>query len=76
MVAMQRRYIAQRNYETVTGRGFSIRPTHLGRWRYPAFALVLTFALIMTIVPTFLLLIGTFMRALWIFQYRRSVDAR
>ena len=52
MVAMQRRYIAQRNYETVTGRGFSIRPTHLGRWRYPAFALVLTFALIVTIVPT------------------------
>ena len=49
MVAMQRRYIAKRNYATVTGRGFSIRPTHLGRWRYPAFALVLTFALIVTV---------------------------
>ena len=68
MVAMQRRYIAQRNYETVTGRGFSIRPTHLGRWRYPAFALVLTFALIVTIVPTFLLLIGTFMRLFGFFS--------
>jgi iron(III) transport system permease protein len=68
MVAMQRRYIAQRNYETVTGRGFSIRRTHLGRWRYPAFALVLTFALIVTIVPTFLLLIGTFMRLFGFFS--------
>ena len=68
MVALQRRYIAQRNYETVTGRGFSIRPTHLGRWRYPAFALVLTFALIVTIVPTFLLLIGTFMRLFGFFS--------
>ncbi len=30
MVALQRRYIGKRNYETVTGRGFSIRPTPLG----------------------------------------------
>lgn len=62
MVALQRHYIAGRNYETITGRGFSIRPTRLGRWRYPAFFMVLTFALIVTILPTFLLLIGTFMR--------------
>ena len=62
MVALQRRYIGQRNYETVTGRGFTIRPTALGRWRYPAFLLVLAFALVVTIVPTLLLLIGTFMK--------------
>lgn len=68
MVALQRRYIAGRNYETITGRGFSIRPTQLGRWRYPAFFLVLTFALIVTILPTFLLLIGTFMRLFGFFS--------
>ncbi len=62
MVALQRRYIAKRNYETVTGRGFSIRPTPLGRWRYPLFALVLLFALIITVVPTTLLVAGTFMK--------------
>ena len=62
MVALQRRYIGQRNYETVSGRGFSIRSTPLGRWRYPAFFLVLVFAIIVTIVPTVLLLIGTFMK--------------
>jgi iron(III) transport system permease protein len=68
MVGLQRRYIAQRNYETVTGRGFSIRPTPLGRWRYPAFALILCFAMVVTIVPTALLLLGTFMKLFGFFH--------
>jgi len=68
MVAVQRRFIAQRNYETITGRGFSIRPTPLGRWRYPAFALVLSFAMIVTLVPTALLLVGTFMKLFGFFN--------
>ena len=68
MVALQRRYIANRNYETVTGRGFSIRRTPLGRWRYPAFALVLCFAMVVTIVPTSLLLLGTFMKLFGFFS--------
>jgi iron(III) transport system permease protein len=68
MVALQRRYISRRNYETVTGRGFSVRPSPLGRWRYPAFALVLFFAVIVTIVPTVLLLIGTFMKLFGFFN--------
>jgi iron(III) transport system permease protein len=68
MVAVQRRYIGKRNYETITGRGFSIRPTPLGRWRYPAFALVLTFALFVTVVPTVLLVTGTFMKLFGFFN--------
>jgi iron(III) transport system permease protein len=68
MVALQRRYIANRNYETVTGRGFSMRRTPLGRWRYPAFALVLCFAMVVTIVPTSLLLLGTFMKLFGFFS--------
>jgi iron(III) transport system permease protein len=68
MVALQRRYIGRRNYETMTGRGFSIRSTPLGRWRYPAFFLVLAFALAVTIVPTALLLIGTFMKLFGFFS--------
>ena len=62
LVAFQRIYIGKKSYTTVTGRGFSIRRTQLGRWRYPAFALVLTFALIITVIPTVLLLTGTFMK--------------
>jgi iron(III) transport system permease protein len=68
MVALQRRYIANRNYETITGRGFSIRPTPLGRLRYPAFALVLFFAVVVTLVPTALLLVGTFMKLFGFFN--------
>ncbi|HXG50965.1 MAG TPA: iron ABC transporter permease [candidate division Zixibacteria bacterium] len=68
MVALQRRYIARRSYVTVSGRGFSVRPTRLGRWRYPAFALVLLFALVITVVPTFLLVAGTFMKLFGFFH--------
>ena len=68
MVAFQRRYIAKRIYTTVTGRGFSTRPTRLGRWRYPAFALVLSFALVITVLPTILLVTGTFMKLFGFFN--------
>ena len=68
MVALQRRYIGKRIYTTVTGRGFSMRPTQLGRWRYPAFALVLTFALFITVIPTTLLVMGTFMKLFGFFN--------
>jgi iron(III) transport system permease protein len=68
LVAFQRRYIANRIYTTVTGRGFSTRPTQLGRWRYPAFALVFSFALVITVVPTILLVTGTFMKLFGFFN--------
>ena len=70
MVAFQRRYLANKSYATVSGRGFSIRPTPLGRWRYPALALVLAFALIVTVVPTVLLASGTFMKLFGFFNIR------
>ncbi|MGH7888414.1 MAG: ABC transporter permease, partial [Candidatus Binatia bacterium] len=68
MVALQRKYISGRNYETITGRGFSIRPTPLGRWRYAAFFLVLLFAVFITLVPTTLLVMGTFMKLFGFFN--------
>lgn len=68
MVAMQRRYIGKRNYATVTGRGFSIRSMPLGKYRYPAFALILAFALIVTVLPTVLLIAGTFMKLFGFFN--------
>ena len=68
MVAFQRRYISKRVYATVTGRGFSTRRTPLGRWRYPAFALILSFALVITVLPTILLVTGTFMKLFGFFN--------
>jgi len=68
MVALQRLYIGKRVYTTVTGRGFSTRPTALGRWRYPAFGLALVAAVGITLIPTVLLILGTFMKLFGFFN--------
>ena len=68
MVALQRWYLSQRHYRTVTGRGFSTNPTSLGRWRWPIFAAVALTAFSVTIVPVAVLLMGTFMRAFGYFN--------
>jgi iron(III) transport system permease protein len=68
MVALQRSYISNRSYATVTGRGFSIRRTYLGKWRTPAFLMVLLFALVVTVLPTILLIAGTFMKLFGFFN--------
>jgi iron(III) transport system permease protein len=68
MVAMQRRYIGKRSYATVTGKSFSVRSMRLGSWRYPAFILVMGFALLVTVLPTILLVAGTFMKLFGFFN--------
>jgi iron(III) transport system permease protein len=71
LVALQRRYIGQRFYRTVTGRGFSTNPTTLGRWRWPIFTLVAVIAFTVTLVPMIVLAMGTFMRAFGYFDIPR-----
>lgn len=68
LVALQRLYIGKKIYTTVTGRGFSVRPTPLGRWRFPALAFVSLIALGMTVIPTVLLVMGTFMKLFGFFN--------
>jgi iron(III) transport system permease protein len=68
MVGFQRRYISKRSYATITGRGFSTRQFHLGAWRYPAFATIIFFAVVITVVPTVLLIAGTFMKLFGFFN--------
>ncbi|OGQ74084.1 MAG: hypothetical protein A3G40_06765, partial [Deltaproteobacteria bacterium RIFCSPLOWO2_12_FULL_57_22] len=68
LVAVQRLCTRGKSYSTVTGRGFSVRPTHLGKWRYPAFFLVLFIAAAITFIPMGLLLIGTFMKLFGFFN--------
>ncbi len=68
MVALQRLYLGQRSFVTVTGRSFSTRPISLGRWRYPVFAVVLLIALSITLLPTAFLLLGTFMKLFGFFN--------
>jgi iron(III) transport system permease protein len=71
MVALQRSYLGQRLYRTVTGRGFSTNPTSLGRWRWPIFSVVGLIAFSVTVVPLMVLLMGTFMRAFGYFNIPR-----
>jgi iron(III) transport system permease protein len=71
MVALQRSYLGQRLYRTVTGRGFSTNPTSLGRWRWPIFSVVALVAFSVTVVPLMVLLMGTFMRAFGYFNIPR-----
>jgi iron(III) transport system permease protein len=71
MVALQRSYLGQRLYRTVTGRGFSTNPTSLGRWRWPIFSVVALVAFAVTVVPLMVLLMGTFMRAFGYFNIPR-----
>ncbi|HLG71941.1 MAG TPA: iron ABC transporter permease [Chloroflexota bacterium] len=68
LVAAQRWYIGKRVYRTIGGRGFSTRPTALGRWRFPAAGAVTGVALLVTLVPMVVLLMGTFMRAFGYFD--------
>ena len=71
MVVLQRRYLGQRLYRTVSGRGFSTNPTSLGRWRWPIFSTVALIAFTVTVVPLVVLLMGTFMRAFGYFNIPR-----
>lgn len=68
LVILQRMVVGRKSYTTVTGRGFTYRPTPLGRWKYPAFALVLLLAIIITVVPIALLVMGTFMKLFGFFH--------
>ncbi len=68
LVAIQRFVIRRKEYTTVTGRGFNVRPTPLGRWRNLIFILVLSLALMITAVPTIFLVMGTFMKLFGFFD--------
>src|SRR5262249_30095392 len=51
-----------KEFTTVAGRGFNLRRTALGRWKNFVFVLVVLLALIVTVVPTIFLALGTFMK--------------
>ncbi len=70
MVALQRLYLGRKSYVTLTGKSFSTRPIALGRWKYPALALVLFFALSITLLPVVFLLLGTFMKLFGFFNIK------
>jgi iron(III) transport system permease protein len=50
-----------REYTTVTGRGYFVRPFALGGWRWATFGLCVLFIGVMILLPLGMLLMGTFM---------------
>jgi iron(III) transport system permease protein len=59
-IIFQQWYSTHRSHVTVSGK-FSRRLTPLGRWRGPAFGLVLGQVLVMTVLPISMVIMGTFM---------------
>ncbi|HEV8344049.1 MAG TPA: iron ABC transporter permease [Candidatus Binatia bacterium] len=70
LVALQRFYLGQRSFTTVTGKGFSTRPISLGRSRNAICAVVLLIALTVTVVPMAFLFLGTFMKLFGFFNIK------
>lgn len=56
------RFTALRHFGTVTGKGMSLRPVWIGRWRYIVSALCLAFVAVGIFLPLTTLLVGSFMR--------------
>jgi iron(III) transport system permease protein len=62
LIIVQRFFLNDKSYTTVSGRGFSNRSISLGRWRLPALVSVLAIALCTTVVPISSLFLATFMK--------------
>lgn len=67
LILLQRWCARGRQFTTVTGR-FKQGFIRLGRWRYVGFAFVALAVLLLTVVPTALLVAGTFMRRFGMFE--------
>jgi iron(III) transport system permease protein len=59
-IVFQQWYSGRRSHATLGGK-FVARVTRLRRWRWPLFGMVLAMVLFMTILPTALVVMGTFM---------------
>ena len=57
----------QREYVTVTGRGFATRPTDLRGWKYLTLALTVAYIFFSTLLPLGILVMSTFMKIAGVF---------
>jgi iron(III) transport system permease protein len=68
LLCIQRVVVGRKEFTTVTGRSFNLRRTALGRWKNFVLVLVVLLALIVTVVPTIFLVLGTFMKLFGFFD--------
>jgi len=68
LIWLQRVLLRNREYTTVTGRGFTVRPTKLGPWRWVTFSACVLFIVVMILLPLSVLVMGTFMKLFGFFS--------
>ncbi|MFC1868427.1 ABC transporter permease [Thermodesulfobacteriota bacterium] len=68
MVFIQHRVTKRRQYTTITGKGYRVNPTSLGRWKYVTLGICLLYIAIFTLLPLTFLVIGTFMKIAGMFE--------
>ncbi len=68
VIALQWRLLGQKQYATVTGRGFQARPVDLRRWRWPAFACAFLFITMSMLLPLGVLLWTSLMKVPGVFM--------
>jgi len=64
LLYFQWRLLGNRQYVTITGRGFSTHPAKLGVWRYVTFSAVILYFVFAFVLPFLTLILGSFMK-LW-----------
>lgn len=67
MIYIQNAFIKGKNYTTIAGRGFSVKPISIGRWRYVTLAVCLLWLAVGTLLPVLTLLFGSFMKIFGVF---------
>ena len=76
LVWLQRMLLGGRQYTTITGRGYSARPSSLGPWRWVTCAVCMVFIAVMILLPLSLLVMGTFMRLFGFFNLQDAWTVR
>ena len=75
MIRLQRYLLGTREYTTIGGRGYSVRVTPLGKWRWVTFGFSTTFVLVMIGLPMVVQLVGTFMKVFGYFSIPEPWDS-
>ncbi len=68
MVLLQRVLLGRRQFTTITGRGYTVRRTSLGPWRWVTFSCCMLFIIVMIFLPLLFVILGTFMRLFGMFD--------
>lgn len=69
LVLWQWRILHGRNFQTVTGRGYSPKVVTLGAWRWAAFGFCILFFVVTVVLPVGQLLVGSFFKFFGFYQW-------